>query len=135
MPSPHRLECQTMFAIVVGRTHGNAAKKNPPEEENAMTEPPVPAEVCERVRRDGKFHGHAVTDQFDQTCDIFGDERVEDLTASILEGRQGSSLVFAHHRSVADHIGGQHRGKATFVFLGLGIAGYRATVKRHSRVR
>ena len=48
---------------------------------------------------------------------MFGDLGLNDLVAELSDRSYGSGLVLSHERLVADHIGRQDGGKATFSLI------------------
>ena len=67
-----------------------------------------------RVHDARELHQHAVAGQLDDAAPMLGDLRVDQLAAVRLEGRERGALVGPHQAAVADDVGSQDRGQATF---------------------
>ena len=70
--------------------------------------------ALDRAHHAGEFDQHAVAGQFDDAALMIGDGRIDQLGAVILETRQRADLIGPHQAAVADHVGGQDRGKSAF---------------------
>src|SRR4029077_17649973 len=66
------------------------------------------------IDRARELDQHAITHQLDDPAMVLSDQRSQDFAPALLEDRQGPGLVRLHEAAVADYIGGQNGGKATF---------------------
>jgi len=70
-----------------------------------------------RVDHAGEFHQRAIAHQFDGAAAIGPGPRLDELRAVGFQGRQGAALVGAHEAAVPDHVGGEDRRQAAFLFF------------------
>jgi hypothetical protein len=58
----------------------------------------------------GKFGKQAIAHQLDDAAAMLGDAGIDDFRAMLLQKRERSRLVLAHHPAIADRVCGQDRG-------------------------
>ena len=70
----------------------------------------------------GELHQNTVAHQLEDPAVMFGQDRLQNVSAASLQRGQRAGLVNLHQPAVADHIGGQNGGKATLdAFFGHGM--------------
>ena len=84
------------------------------------------------IDRAGELNQHAVAGGLEYAALMFGDQRVQHVTAPGFQGRPCDGFISFHKPSIADHVGGQDRSKAALsAFFGhLGLPPSKGAVKQ-----
>jgi hypothetical protein len=61
-----------------------------------------------------KFHQRPVTHYLENATLMMGDQGLQNILSSSLEGSQGAGLVLSHKPTKTNHVRGQYRCKAAF---------------------
>ena len=73
--------------------------------------------ALDRIDRAGKLDQDPIAGHFEDTTLMPGNQRLQDLPASSLEGSESAGLVLLHEPAVADDVAGENGGKPTLHVL------------------